>query len=172
MSGALSPLLDGRAPEEQLALLATIRGEIGPRLRDAGMARITSLVPATRRIEWSGDTSSNDDGTVTSYASTLALVLRSGERIDLPVETDLDCGLDWYTMIDFAGFESDDAAEDFHDRIAALRPGCVEAEALALTQIGRCLGESVDVRALIGVMTLLAEEDPFGVAIDLQTETA
>jgi hypothetical protein len=72
---------------------------------------------------------------VTTYAETLALVLRSGGRIDLLVENNLAYGVDWYIQIDFTGFGSDNAAEDFHDRLAALTPGCTDAQVQTASQL-------------------------------------
>lgn len=161
---ALDAALAGLSRHDQITALHQLRSAIPARLQAVAAEHIRELVPQAVRATWTGDTSSNDDGTSTPYVSTLALIMRDGATISLPVETDLDCGIDWYEGMDFGGF-ADEATEDaFLDRLEAARfdaGAAASSEDLALAQIALSLG-GVDVRALIGAMTTLAEEDPFG----------
>lgn len=166
---ALDTFLAGIPHDEQLNVLNQLREAIPARLRSLAAERVRALVPRAVRVTWTGDVSSSDDGTTTPYLSSLAVVLEDGQTVSLPVESDLGCGVDWWEGMDFSGFADTESEDAFYERLHAAASAGHEqaaAEGVALVQIAARLGVA-DVRPLIGALTNLAEEDPFGESCDL-----
>lgn len=160
----LDVLLEGRTPQEQIDLIEAMQYAIPEAKVRAATQRILSLVPGATGMKWSGDVAQNDDGTTTPYVSFLTILVGDDSPIELPVENDLGCGLDWYDSIHL--FFHSEADEDAFNTLLDQRPQSGDAiEAFALDQIGRWLGGDANhAKTVIGAMTLIAEMDPFGEA--------
>jgi hypothetical protein len=166
----LDASLAGLSHHDQITALYRLRDQIPARLQALAVEQIRALAPLAVRVTWTGDIAHHDDGTSAPYVVTNALVMRDGQSVSLPLESDLGCGVDWWESIDFGAFADGEAKETFLGSLetAKFDPASdfYAAENLAFARLGSVLG-SLDVRALIGAITTLAEADPFGEAYEL-----
>jgi len=170
MNLLLETSLVGLSYGDQITAIYRLRDQIPARLQALAVEQIRALVPVAARVTWRGDIAHHDDGSSAAYVVRHALVMRDGSSVSLPLECDLGCGVDWWESIHFGAFADGDAEEAFLKSLetAKFDAECDvdAAENIALARLGSVVG-SLDVRALIGAITTLAEADPFGEVYEL-----